>query len=184
LVGDNHAELLDSIANSSLSQRHALHMASMPQLARSACAVHLASSMNMPLQRCLLASQACLKALPIEEMEVPLRSSDWGSDDAHNLRREWLHRLTLLQSRAIAQLLRQSSDDFDAMAKTLWQTHANWPAIEAYRQFYAQGDAGMPAHAQERRTESKHMRLLLALTQLESVVDRPECCITDACPLH
>jgi len=182
LVGHNHADLLDSITHSSLSQSHALQMAAMPQLARSACAVHLATTMGIPLQRCLLASQACVKVLPIEAMEVPLRSADWGSEDAHNLRREWLHRLTLLQSRAIAQLLRQSSDDFEAMAKTLWQTHANWPSIEAYREHYAQGDA-VAARAEDRRTESKHMRLLLALTQLESVVDRPECCVTNACPL-
>jgi len=119
--------------------------------------------------------------LPIEEMEVPLRSSDWGSEDAHNLRREWLHRLTLLQSRAIAQLLRQSGDDFEALATQLWHKHSHWPAIEAYRQQYLQGDVSPPVHGEARRSESKQMRLLLALTQLESVVDRPECCVTDAC---
>ncbi|MDQ6970229.1 MAG: NAD-glutamate dehydrogenase [Mariprofundus sp.] len=183
LAGNNHADLLDSIANSSLSQTHALHMAAMPQLARSACAVHLASTMDIPLQRCLLASQACLKVLPIEEMEVPLRSADWGSEDAHNLRREWLHRLTLLQSRAIAQLLRQPGTDFEAVAIQLWHKHVHWPAIEAYREQYMQGDAAPAVSGEARRSESKQMRLLLALTQLESVIDRPECCVTDACPL-
>jgi len=181
LAGNHHADLLDSIANSSLSQAHALHMAAIPQLARSACAVHLASTMNIPLQRCLLANQACLKILPIEEMEVPLRSSDWGSEDAHNLRREWLHRLTLLQSRAIAQLLQQPGKDFEHVASTLWQKHANWPALEAYRERCLQGDAPAPVSGEGRRTESKYMRLLLALTQLESVIDRPDCCVPGEC---
>ncbi|MBL4776041.1 MAG: NAD-glutamate dehydrogenase, partial [Mariprofundus sp.] len=167
LAGNNHAELLDSIAQSSLNKDHALHMAAMPQLARSACAVHLSAQLNIPLQRCLLASQICLKILPIEMMEAPLRSSDWGGEDAHNLRREWLHRLTLLQSRAIAQLLQQRGNDFEGMAIRLWHQHQHWPAIEAYCKAYQS-----PTTGENRRNESKHLRLLLALAQLESVVDQ------------
>ncbi len=172
LAGSHHAALLDSITTSNLNKSHALHMAAMPQMARSACAVHLASQMNIPLQRCLLASQACLKVLPIEAMEIPLRSSDWGSEDAHNLRREWLHRLTLLQSRAIAQLLQSPGKQFDKTAISLWQQHRHWPAIETYHQQHLQGSTSTPLTGEARRTESKRMRLLLALTQLESIIDQ------------
>jgi len=171
LAGGNHAELLDSIANSNLNKTHALHMAAMPQLARSACAVHLASKLNIPLQRCLMASQACLKTLPIEAMEAPLRSSDWGSEDAHNLRREWLNRLTLLQSRAITQLLQRSGNQFETMSITLWQQHRLWPDIATYRDQHLQSSTATTPTGEDRRSESRHMRLLLALTQLESVVD-------------
>ncbi len=169
LAGSSHAELLDNIANSNLSKTHALHMAAMPHMARSACAVHLASQLNIPLQRCLLASQACLKILPIEAMEIPLRSPDWGGDDAHNLRREWLHRLTLLQSRAISQLLEHPGKQFDKIGAKLWQQHRHWPNVEAYRSEYLQSTA---TTVEARRQASKHMRLLLALTQLESVIDQ------------
>ncbi len=170
LAGSNHAELVDNIANSNLSKTHALHMAAMPHMARSACAVHLASQLNIPLQRCLLASQACLKILPIEIMEIPLRSPDWGGEDAHNLRREWLHRLTLLQSRAITQLLEHPGKQFDKIGTKLWKQHRHWPNIDAYRSEYLlQSTASSP---EARRNASKHMRLLLALTQLESVIDQ------------
>ena len=100
LADHNHADFLKSISQSGLSEEYALHLASMPFLAQSACAVHLASTMGQPLSRCLQASRACLKLLPIEEIEAPLRTPDWGSDDAHSLRREWLHRLnTITKSR-------------------------------------------------------------------------------------
>ncbi|MDQ6997374.1 MAG: NAD-glutamate dehydrogenase [Mariprofundus sp.] len=169
LAGCNHAELLDNIANSNLTKLHALHMAAMPHMARSACAVHLASQLNMPLQRCLLASQACLKILPIEIMEVPLRSPDWGGEDAHNLRREWLHRLTLLQNRAITQLLEHPGKQFDKIGAKLWMRHRHWPNVEAYRSAHLQSTENTP---EDRRNASKHMRLLLALTQLESIIDQ------------
>ena len=169
LAGCSHAELLDNIANSNLTKLHALHMAAMPHLARSACAVHLASHLNIPLHRCLLASQACLKTLPIEVMEIPLRSPDWGGEDAHNLRREWLHRLTLLQSRAITQLLEHPGKQFDKIGAKLWKQHRHWPNVEAYRSAYLQSTTNSE---EERRKASKHMRLLLALTQLESVIDQ------------
>ncbi len=138
------------------------HMTLMPQLAQSACAVHLASSMKMNLGRCLNASRVCLKVLPIDEMEQPLRSPEWADDDAHMLRREWLHRLTLLQNRAIAGLLNSSGQQFEHAAEQLWKQHAFWPAMETYRQQLADSSISQ---------ESRRLRLLLALSRLESIVD-------------
>jgi len=151
-----------TLASSGLTDEHCRHLALMPQLAQSACAVHLASSMHIRLNRCLSASRACLALLPIDQMEQPLRSPEWADDDAHNLRREWLHRLTLLQKRAIAQLLSKPGQQFDTLASTLWQKHPYWPDIELFQQ-----QINDPTATQEAR----RMRLMLALTRLEAVVD-------------
>jgi len=150
------------INNSGLAAEHIRHLAMMPQLAQSACAVHLASSMNISLNRCLNASRACLRLLPIDELERPLRSPEWADDDAHNLRREWLRRLTLLQNRAIAQLLRKPGQAFEPLGCALWQQHHYWPNIEALRQ-QMDDPAASP--------DARRMRLMLALTRLEAIVN-------------
>lgn len=165
LAGNNHSAFLANIRQSELSEPVALHLAAMPQMARSAAAVHLSSSMRQPLSRCLQASHACLKLLPIEEMETPLRSAGWGGEDAHNLRREWLHRLTLMQSRAIAQLLSQSDNQFERAGRKLWKSHRHWQELQAYRQKAAERTPGKEID------ESSRMRLLLAITRLEAVID-------------
>ncbi len=167
LADHNYAAFLDTIGQSGLSEKYALHLASMPFLAQSACAVHLTSTMGQPLSRCLRANRACLKLLPIEEIEAPLRSADWGDEDAHSLRREWLHRLTLLQNRAISQLLAQPGNKFERMGKQLWQQHRHWPEMEAFRE----EKADRRKAADPKTAESRRMRLLLAMTRLESIVD-------------
>jgi len=154
-----------ALVASGLSDEYIRHMTLMPQLAQSACAVHLASSMKMNLGRCLNASRVCLKELPIDEMEKPLRSPEWADDDAHMLRREWLHRLTMLQNRAIATLLQSSGQQFEHIAEQLWKQHPFWPAIETYRQQMDDASASQ---------ESRRLRLLLAMTRLESVVDNSQ----------
>jgi len=139
------------------------HIALMPQLAQSACAVHLAASMKLKLARCLNASRVCLDVLPIDELEQPLRSPEWADNDAHMLRREWLHRLTLLQSRAVAALLRHPAHRAEQAAEQLWLQHPFWPALEEYRH---------QLHDPEASRESRRLRLLLALSRLESIVNR------------
>jgi len=153
----------DELGACGLNDAHIRHMALMPQLAQSACAVHLASSMKVSLNRCLNASRVCLDVLPIDEMEQPLRSPQWADDDAHMLRREWLHRLTLLQNRAIAGLLHSSAQPFEQLAEQLWKQHPFWPAMETYR--LEMSDASVSQ-------ESRRLRLLLALSRLEAIVDR------------
>jgi glutamate dehydrogenase len=167
LADHNHATFLETIGQSGLSEEYALHLAGMPFLAQSACAVHLASTMGQPLKRCLQASQACLKLLPIEEIEAPLRSADWGDEDAHSLRREWLHRLTLLQNRAISQLLARPGNKFELIGEQLWQQHRHWPEMEAFRN----EKTDRRKAADPKTAESRRMRLLLAMTRLESIVD-------------
>ncbi len=149
------------LAGCGLGDTQLRHLMLMPQLAQSACAVHLAASMKMNLGRCLNASLVCLTVLPIDEMEQPLRSPEWADDDAHMLRREWLHRLTLLQNRAIAGLLHSAGRSFERAAERLWQQHPFWPALETYRQQLQDHSATQ---------ESRRLRLLLALSRLESIV--------------
>ena len=167
LVDYNHAAFLETIGQSGLSEEHALHLASLPFLAQSACAVHLVSTMEQPLNRCLLASRACLQLLPIEEIETPLRSADWGDEDAHSLRRELLHRLTLLQNRATSQLLAQSGNKFERMGEQLWHQHRHWSEMEAFRNERVDRRQAVDP----KTAESRRMRLLLAMTWLESIVD-------------
>ncbi|MDX8404772.1 MAG: NAD-glutamate dehydrogenase [Mariprofundus sp.] len=151
-----------SLAASGLSDTHIHHLTMMTQLAQSACAVHLASAMSISLNRCLSASRACLALLPIDEMEQPLRSPQWADDDAHSLRREWLHRLTLLQKRAMAQLLSKPGQQFETLARTLWHAHNHWPDIETFLQ---------QTHDDTTTPEARRMQLMLALTRLEAIVD-------------
>jgi glutamate dehydrogenase len=172
LADYNHAVFLETIGQSGLSEEHALHLASMPFLAQSACAVHLTSTMGQPLSRCLQASRACLQLLPIEEIEAPLRSADWGNEDAHSLRREWLHRLTLLQNRAISQLLAQPGNKFERMGEQLWHQHRHWPELEAFRNERVDRRQAVDP----KTAESRRMRLLLAMTRLESIVDTAKAC--------
>jgi len=152
----------EALQTCGLHDEHIRHLALMPQLAQSACAVHLASSMNINLNRCLNASRVCLHVLPIDEMEQPLRSPEWADDDAHMLRRAWLHRLTLLQNRAIAALLHSSGQRFEHIAEQLWKQHPFWPAMETYR---------LQLEDTSATQESRRLRLLLALSRLESIVD-------------
>ncbi|MDQ6982213.1 MAG: NAD-glutamate dehydrogenase [Mariprofundus sp.] len=172
LVGSHHADLQDNIANSSLNQAQSLHMAAMPALAQSACALHLASTTGLPLKQCLKASQACLALLPVEALEAPLRTPDWGDEDAHNLRREWLHRLTMLKNRAINQLLQQPDRQYLRAGRKLWHSHRLWPHIKPFIAPHQELEAGTTKKPGEpRRAESRRMRLLLALTRLESIID-------------
>jgi len=173
LAGSNLSELMDSISISELNQEQALHMAAMPVLSQSACALHLASSTGRPLKQCLKASQVCLELLPIEHLEIPLRTPDWGDDDdTHNLRKAWLHRLTMLKNRAITQLLEQPDKQYLRAGKKLWYEHPLWPEMKpflsthAYERFESEQKPG-----EARRAESRRMRLLLALTRLESIVE-------------
>ncbi|GAV20166.1 glutamate dehydrogenase [Mariprofundus micogutta] len=162
-VPELDSETLRSAASAGLDEKHLHHLSLMPQLAQSACAVHLASSLDLSLSRCLEASRICLEILPIDEMEQPLRSPEWADDDAHKLRREWLHRLTLLQNRAIAQLLEKPGRHFEQAGENLWKHHRHWPDIELFKQ--AHGPDKSPP-------EIRRMRLLLALTRLESIVEK------------
>jgi len=174
MESSRYLELLKTVGQAGLSSACAAHLATMPELAQTAAAVHLSAELDMPLLRCLRASQACLHLLPISEVEAPLRSSGWGEEDTHELRREWLRRLTLLKSRAIRDLLHSGVTDFMAAGEKLWCSHKLWPAIESLRrpQLDAVDEEG------EASMEISPMQLMLALTRLESVIDesrpRPE----------
>jgi len=154
-------ELLKSAGQAGLSPAHAAHLATMPELAQTATSLHLSSTLNQPLLRCLKANQACLHLLPLREAESPLRTADWGDDDTHALRREWLHRLTMLKSQAIRQLLNIRRRDFLQAGEALWGRHRHWDHIQQLR-------------TELDENEPDRMKLLLLLTQMESLITESE----------
>ncbi|HXH71818.1 MAG TPA: NAD-glutamate dehydrogenase domain-containing protein [Mariprofundaceae bacterium] len=155
-------DLLKNYAQAGLATDEAAHLASMPDLSQFAAALHLATARQLPLSRCLKASQACLHLLPFAEMEAPLRSTDWGEEEAHPLRREWLHRLAHLKTMAIGQLLESRAEPL-AEGEKRWSRHAHWQELQAYRQ--AQGQEA------ETTPENRRMHLLLALSRLETLIE-------------
>ncbi len=129
----------------------------LPELAQSAAALHLSTRLNLPLGRCLKAAATCLALLPLNEMEMQLRSAVWGEDIAHELRREWLHRLSQLKTTAIQQLLINRKRNLQQAALDLWQNHRHWAELQNIR---GQAEAG----------EMDRMQLLLMLTRTETLL--------------
>lgn len=165
------AEGVESVAIAGLDAERSLQLAAMPELSHAACALHLSSSMHKTLARCLSASRVCLNLLPIMQMETQLRSKDWGDTDAHSLRREWLHRLVALKEKAIKRLLDEPESHFEETGRELWHGHQLWEMVEPFMNG-KEKDAKAEKPGEHRRTESRRMQLLLALTRLESIIDQ------------
>ena len=91
---------------------------------------------------------------------MQLRSSRWSDDEAHALRREWLHRLTHMKAQATRQLLEQGKRDLPEAGWRLWSGHHNWTELMAAGQWH-EADTEPPS-----RTE-----VMLALARLESLID-------------
>jgi glutamate dehydrogenase len=155
-------DMLKTTTQAGLETDAAEQLATMPELAESATALYLSMHLKLPLRICLQATQACLHLLPITALEMQLRSSDWNDDEAHALRREWLHRLTHLKAQATGQLLAPGTRDMVATGELLWSGHHYWPNLMQTRTWLdAENDAVPPS-----RTE-----VMLALAQLESLLD-------------
>lgn len=157
---ENHRFLTDmkQASQAGLSMKYAVHLAALPEISGMACAIYLSLKIGIPLQKCLKASQMVLHLLPIQAMEAQLRSPVWGSPDAHALRREWLHRLSLAKSRAVERLLLVKGP-MQKTGETLWHEHPYWPELAAFSSSQSQSD----------NDEAARMRLLLALTRLETM---------------
>ncbi|HXH65258.1 MAG TPA: NAD-glutamate dehydrogenase domain-containing protein, partial [Mariprofundaceae bacterium] len=153
-------DMLKTTMQAGLLPDAAEQLATMPELAESATALYLSMHRKLPLRLCLQATQACLHLLPVTALEMQLRSSDWKDDEAHALRREWLHRLTHLKAQATSQLLAHDTGDMVAAGEHLWSGHHYWPELQQTRA-WLDADATPPS-----RTE-----LMLALAQLESLLD-------------
>ena len=138
----------------------AAQLATLPVLSESATAIHLSMRSRHPLRTCLQATQACLSLLPFTALEMQLRSSRWSDDEAHALRREWLHRLTHMKAQATRQLLEQGKRDLPEAGWRLWSGHHNWTELMAAGQWH-EADTEPPS-----RTE-----VMLALARLESLID-------------
>jgi len=93
---------------------------------------------------------------------MQLRSSDWNDDEAHALRREWLHRLSHLKAQATSQLLAHGARDMIATGERLWSEHHSWPSLMQTRTWRDAENGATPPS----RTE-----VMLALAQLESLLD-------------
>jgi len=154
-------ELLKSAGRAGLGSLHAAHLATMPELSQTATSLHLSSMLKQPLLRCLKANQVCLHLLPLREAESPLRTADWGDGDTHALRREWLHRLTILKSQAIRQLLNIRHRNLLRAGEALWGIHRHWDNIQQLR-------------TELDETEPSRMKLLLLLAQMESLITESE----------
>jgi glutamate dehydrogenase len=157
--GEEASVLGEKAAAAGLGKEDAAHMAALPELAMSAVAMHLAAAEGISLIRALRANQACLRLLPFLEVDRLLRSATWGEEEElHALRCEWLHRMTLLRSQAVGQLLAAREKDFFQAGLRLWQEHRHWPLIQEMR---LQLDAD---------TEQRHTHLLLLLARMEAIV--------------
>jgi len=106
-------------------------LALLPELSRSASALHLSASLNLPLSRALAASKVCHDLLPLQHMQAALRTPAWGDDVMHALRREWLDRLSRLQTGAVRQLLQSGHRDLKRAGMELWSGHDHWPEMHA-----------------------------------------------------
>jgi len=158
--------LLKSAANIGLELEDLTHLASLPELAQMAIATYLSSKLSLPLNRCLHAMQSTLHLLPFAALEVPMRSAEWGSEDAHPLRREWLNRLTILKARAAEQLLQKTTQNFLKAGEACWSQHKNWGNIQQFNmESLQQGEENGSSNEQRR------MRLMLAFTQLEAIIE-------------
>jgi len=129
----------------------------LPELAQSAAALHLSSSLNQPLTRCFKAAAACLKLLPLNTMEMQLRTPAWGENNAHALRREWLHRLSQLKTTAIRQLLDSKQHNALLAGESIWQEHRNWEDLRHMRK-------------ESDNEDMDRIELLLLLTRCESLL--------------
>ncbi|MDQ6971249.1 MAG: NAD-glutamate dehydrogenase, partial [Mariprofundaceae bacterium] len=127
------------------------------ELSQCAAALHLSSSLHLPLLRCLKAGKACLALLPFHQLESALRTPAWGDDASHALRREWLSRLSQLRCTAITRLLQSGHRDPRKAGYELWQEHRHWPELYAMLEW---GNAD----------EIRQMDLLLMLTRCESLL--------------
>ncbi len=160
-----YLELLKSASQAGLPSTDSAHLAAMPELTQMATAVHISASKQQPLNRCLKATQACIHLLPFRKLESSLRSAAWADSEAHSLRREWLHRLTLLKERATGKLLDVKNGAFIKRGNSLWSEHKHWLDLQEVSQ------TKLISESEEESGEAERLHLILSLTHLESVID-------------
>jgi len=163
-----YLEVLKTAPQAGLQPSDAAHLAAMPELTQMATAVHISASEKIALSQSLKATQACMHLLPFSTLESSLRSSSWADTEAHALRKEWLHRLTLLKKRATRQLLQHKSRSPLAAGTQLWGQHKHWQHLQESIQ-----NNGLH-QPDDLMAESGRLRLILTLTHLESVIDENE----------
>lgn len=165
IESSRYLELLKSASRAGLSSADAAHLAAMPELTQMAIAVHISASEKIALSQCLKATQACMHLLPFPALETALRSPMWADEEAHALRREWLHRLTLLKQHATHQLLQHKPRSFLEAGTRIWGQHKHWQHLQETIHM------GWSHESDELMAEQGKLSLILTLTHLESVID-------------
>jgi len=160
-----YLEILKSAGQAGIGTDDASHLAALPMLSQMATACYLSRKHQTSLLHCLHAMQAALYLLPFTEIEERLRSPQWGSAVAHPLRRQWLHRLTLMKAGAGEQLLNGSGHSVLERGRTLWHDHSLWPALKELLTTIEDADHDGGAD------EDQRMRTLLALSHLQGILD-------------
>ncbi len=156
---DEYMTLLQEARQAGMEEQTAIDMAGMPELSLAGVALHVSSALGLPLASCLQANQICQHLLPFIEVESRLRTPAWGDELAHELRREWLHRLCLLKSHAIRQLLKLPDGLSLESGTGMWGQHRDWESIQTLKQQLISGEE-----------ETDRILLLLLLTRMESLV--------------
>ncbi len=142
-----------------LSAKNAARLCAMPVLARCGVALDAGVRRKIPLSRCLAANQAVFKLLPFLALEQQLRTPEWGTDATRALRREWLHRIILMRSRAVDTVLSSRARDLFATGEKRWCQHSGWDGITELIPRTRPGEKADP------------MDVILLLTRLESLID-------------
>ncbi|MDQ6973727.1 MAG: hypothetical protein Q9M10_02495, partial [Mariprofundaceae bacterium] len=115
-------------------------------------------STQQPLALCLKATKISLQALPFAALEDALSQASWGDKETHELRCEWLNRLTTLKCKASQQVLLLPKKQQN-IASLPWQHHPHWQILQSYQ-------------ASDNH-EKTPMQLILLLTQLETLLQVP-----------
>jgi glutamate dehydrogenase len=159
ISGDAPCMGYDAARAAGLSEEHAAWLCTMPRLARCGVALDAGQRLRQPLTRCLAANQAAFAVLPLYRVELQLRTPVWGGEHTHALRREWLHRLILMRSRAVTTLLVSRARDLPGQARKIWEAHRAYGPVHELAGRLAEEDPADP------------MEVILLLTQLESLID-------------
>ncbi|MBF0281047.1 MAG: NAD-glutamate dehydrogenase [Zetaproteobacteria bacterium] len=145
-----------------LNEEMARHYFSVEAMVPMATAVHVVAHDRVDqedevLSELIHLAYQSFQWLPFKQLESSLQTPLWGKDEpGHNLRREWLHRLSILKSKAIRQVLHASSKG------VVWAGQRHWLVM--------QGILQNPARFYD-EIENHRLQLIVYLTQLESLID-------------
>ncbi|MDX8382076.1 MAG: NAD-glutamate dehydrogenase [Ghiorsea sp.] len=123
-------------------------------------ALALSEETHCSLKTCLEVTAQCLNVLPFVRLEQLLRTPLWAGNEAHALRKEWLNRLMLMKVQAAKNLLQVPVKKRDILLRK-WQEHPLQSNLHDI----------LGNHKKSPKDDEQRMLYLLALTQLQSIVE-------------